>query len=627
MQISRDEKLYNEVLESSPELDVLIDYIKNTEELYSYEIDDLLNKIKEDKYHQYSWEEKNIVTEQYLPELLKKAYHYSQRNGANLEEAFQNACVAFCESLDNYDPESGKSIIEFASPFITEEMNKGAINEKYSFSLSVRVGKKLNAISSKIQLNDYSEKDINTDYSDLVSEVTEKCQLSEKEAVRYLNLAIPPLSYEENMLTDPDKFPEDSVNVERTVEHNILEVVIDELLDTLTPREREVLELRHGFKDGKTRTLEEVGRLFYIERERIRQIEEKAYRKLIHPTRIKMYADYWNDGDISKSNKYLKRTISIHEDEIARRVKAIEQEEHHRKLLAEKELARQTREKEKIIRENKRLDSIREEEQRLTDAGFINSIEESDRINNDLNKKNRIIKDKKTETFEKYIKHKTISIQSDGNNWFLKKQFNNKERKIKKDVITIAYRILEGFQSVEESKEKVSSIGYDPEVFVYIEILNMWYAGSLENLEKQLCISQNKIKYRYFDEKDIVGITDYKRVPTIIQNPKIGSLWSTATARDLSLINGKPIETVTGKKIKNNKTEMIIDTVELLGGMMFNTFIPAYQMEIIEDCYMNIRHRNIREYGLIAYNSFSGEGIDYKDLSIKKVPSLKEIDY
>ena len=64
------------------------------------------------------------------------------------------------------------------------------------------------------------------------------------------------------------------------------------MLDTLTPREKRVLELRYGLDDGIPRTLEEVGREFKVTRERIRQIEAKALRKLRHPSRSKKLRDY-----------------------------------------------------------------------------------------------------------------------------------------------------------------------------------------------------------------------------------------------------------------------------------------------------------------------------------------------
>ena len=65
-----------------------------------------------------------------------------------------------------------------------------------------------------------------------------------------------------------------------------------DVLDTLTPREEKVLRLRFGLDDGKARTLEEVGKEFNVTRERIRQIEAKALRKLRHPSRSKKLKDY-----------------------------------------------------------------------------------------------------------------------------------------------------------------------------------------------------------------------------------------------------------------------------------------------------------------------------------------------
>lgn len=74
----------------------------------------------------------------------------------------------------------------------------------------------------------------------------------------------------------------------------LLKEQLEKVLQTLTPRESRVLELRYGIKDGRTRTLEEVGKEFNVTRERIRQIEAKALRKLRHPSRSKMLRDFMN---------------------------------------------------------------------------------------------------------------------------------------------------------------------------------------------------------------------------------------------------------------------------------------------------------------------------------------------
>ena len=74
----------------------------------------------------------------------------------------------------------------------------------------------------------------------------------------------------------------------------LLREQLEEVLDTLAPREKKVLELRFGIVDGRTRTLEEVGKEFNVTRERIRQIEAKALRKLRHPSRSKRLRDFLN---------------------------------------------------------------------------------------------------------------------------------------------------------------------------------------------------------------------------------------------------------------------------------------------------------------------------------------------
>ena len=88
------------------------------------------------------------------------------------------------------------------------------------------------------------------------------------------------------------KFIENPVDYTTRV---VLREQLDEVLDTLTDREENVLRLRFGLDDGKMRTLEDVGKVFNVTRERIRQIEAKALRKLRHPSRSKQLRDFIED--------------------------------------------------------------------------------------------------------------------------------------------------------------------------------------------------------------------------------------------------------------------------------------------------------------------------------------------
>src|SRR5947208_10398168 len=90
-----------------------------------------------------------------------------------------------------------------------------------------------------------------------------------------------------------DFIPDDgSMQPADAASHQLLKEQVEDVLASLTQRERRVLQLRFGLEDGRSRTLEEVGREFNVTRERIRQIEAKALRKLRHPSRSKKLKDY-----------------------------------------------------------------------------------------------------------------------------------------------------------------------------------------------------------------------------------------------------------------------------------------------------------------------------------------------
>ena len=113
-----------------------------------------------------------------------------------------------------------------------------------------------------------------------------------------IKIAQEPVSLETPIEEEDDSHLGDFVKDERTMSpeefatYEILKDELREVLDTLTVREKEVLELRFGLFDGSSHTLEEVGKQFKVTRERIRQIEAKALRKLRHPSRAKKLKDF-----------------------------------------------------------------------------------------------------------------------------------------------------------------------------------------------------------------------------------------------------------------------------------------------------------------------------------------------
>ena len=131
-------------------------------------------------------------------------------------------------------------------------------------------------------------------------EIAEEMNLPAEKVRNILKIAQEPVSLETPIGEEEDSHLGDFIEDEGVSEPSevasftLLKEQLMSVLDTLTPREKKVLELRFGINDGRTRTLEEVGKEFNVTRERIRQIEAKALRKLRHPSRSKKLRDFLN---------------------------------------------------------------------------------------------------------------------------------------------------------------------------------------------------------------------------------------------------------------------------------------------------------------------------------------------
>ncbi|MFH0847228.1 MAG: sigma-70 family RNA polymerase sigma factor, partial [Chloroflexota bacterium] len=130
------------------------------------------------------------------------------------------------------------------------------------------------------------------------SEIAEEMATSPEKVREIIKVAQLPISLESPIGEEEDSHLGDLIEDRNALpppdaaSRQLLKEQIDEVLSTLTPRERRVLQLRFGLEDGRSRTLEEVGKEFNVTRERIRQIEAKALRKLRHPSRSRRLRDY-----------------------------------------------------------------------------------------------------------------------------------------------------------------------------------------------------------------------------------------------------------------------------------------------------------------------------------------------
>ena len=130
------------------------------------------------------------------------------------------------------------------------------------------------------------------------AEIAEAMGISEAKVAEIQKIALDPVSLETPIGEEEDSHLGDFIEDKTTAsqldiaESKMLKEQIEEILGTLAPRESAVLILRYGLRDNRPRTLEEVGKVFNVTRERIRQIEAKALRKLRHPNKIKKFQDF-----------------------------------------------------------------------------------------------------------------------------------------------------------------------------------------------------------------------------------------------------------------------------------------------------------------------------------------------
>jgi RNA polymerase primary sigma factor len=131
-----------------------------------------------------------------------------------------------------------------------------------------------------------------------IEEISREMEITPQKVEEIIQVSREPISLETPIGEGEDSSLGDFVEDPNTVPpsdvaaHQLLKEQINDVLSTLTPREQKVLKLRFGLEDGRNRTLEEVGIEFHVTRERIRQIEAKALRKLRHPSRSKKLKDY-----------------------------------------------------------------------------------------------------------------------------------------------------------------------------------------------------------------------------------------------------------------------------------------------------------------------------------------------
>jgi len=216
-----------------------------------------------------------------------------RNRGLSFLDLIQEGNTGLMKAVEKYEYRRGYKFSTYATWWIRQAITRSIADQARTIRIPVHM------IETMSKLRNVTKKLVQQKGREpSVEEVAEATGISVDEAKRVMKISKHPISLDRPIGESDDSYFGDFIEDEsaespiQAAGHEMLKERIDEVLSTLTFREREIVKLRYGIGDGYTYTLEEVGRIFRVTRERVRQIEAKAVRKLRHPVRARQLAGF-----------------------------------------------------------------------------------------------------------------------------------------------------------------------------------------------------------------------------------------------------------------------------------------------------------------------------------------------